>query len=227
MKIDHPWLNNYPIDINSKGLIIGTHPPMPYRGCMPFFYGNMNEFWKLLEKVYPCDNFFDDEGKPEILFIKKWIQKYDLSITDMVKFTTNSFSVDEDMEIERGVGQLNDDLFNSIKESNITTIYFTSFGNGKSAYGLFRRWYKNHFKKTLDSGNNIINSEAQFILINIFNRNIKLVMLYSPSPAARRGIPRSKPYIKWLDKDPKTKNSIDEFRVFWYKKSLPISRKDQ
>ncbi len=224
MKINHPWLNIYQINKNSTGLIIGTHPPMPYRGCMPFFYGNMNEFWKFLERVYPFDKLFDDDGKPEILFIKKWMEKYDLSITDMVKFTTNTFSIDEDMEIEKGIGQLNDNLFNSIKVSNITTIYFTSFGNGKSSYGLFRRWYKHHFKESLDSGNSIINSDEQYKLINIFNRNIKLIMLYSPSPAARRGIPRSKPYLKWLEKNSKTKNSIDDFRVFWYKKHLPVAK---
>jgi len=28
----HPWLEKYPIKKDSKYLIIGTHPPMPYCG---------------------------------------------------------------------------------------------------------------------------------------------------------------------------------------------------
>lgn len=45
-------------------------------------------------------------------------------------------------------------------------------------------------------------------------------MLYSPSPAARRGIPRSQPYIKWLKENKDVKNPIDVFRVYWYRKYL-------
>ena len=33
----HPWLVKYPIQNNSTKLIIGTHPPKPYRGCMQYF----------------------------------------------------------------------------------------------------------------------------------------------------------------------------------------------
>lgn len=224
MKINHPWLEQYPVSKDSTGLIIGTHPPMPYRGCMPFYYGNMNEFWRLLELVYTSDKFFDNDGKPELEFIKKWLKKYNIGITDMVKYTTNSFSVDNDMEIGRGIEQLNKNLYDWIKDSSINTIYFTSFGTGKSAYGLFRRWYKFYFKETLATGNYIINSETEYKTINIFNRDIKLVMLYSPSPAARRGIPRSTPYLNWLNVNPNIKKPIDEFRVYWYSKHLTKSK---
>lgn len=224
MKKNHPWLDQYPVSKDSTGLVIGTHPPMPYRGCMFFYYGNMNEFWRLLELVYIADKFFDNAGKPELEFIKKWVKKYNLGITDMVKYTTNDFNIDSDMEIAAGIEQLNEYLYDWIKDSSINTIYFTSFGTGKSAYGLFRRWYKFYFKETLPTGNCIINSETECTIINIFNRDIKLVMLYSPSPAARRGIPRSTPYKNWLKVNLNVKKSIDEFRVYWYSKHLPKSK---
>lgn len=224
IKKQHPWLDKYPVNNDSTGLIIGTHPPMPYRGCMPFYYGNMNEFWRLLELVYTSDDFFDKNGKPELESIKKWLEKYNLSITDIVKYTNNNFSVDSDMEIAKGIEQLNDNLYNWIKDSNVNTIYFTSFGTGKSAYGLFRRWYKIYFKEILDSGNEIINSKEEYLIINIFDRNIKLVMLYSPSPAARRGIPRSNPYKNWLTNNQNIEKPIDEFRIYWYGKHLPKNK---
>jgi len=37
----HPWLKKYPVKHDSKFLILGTHPPMPYCGKLRFFYGNM------------------------------------------------------------------------------------------------------------------------------------------------------------------------------------------
>jgi hypothetical protein len=43
----HPWLNKHPINKDSKYLIIGTHPPMPYCGKLDYFYGNMSEFQRL------------------------------------------------------------------------------------------------------------------------------------------------------------------------------------
>lgn len=50
---NHPWLEKYPLKKGFKYLIIGTHPPMPYCGKLDFYYGNMNEFWRFLDKVYP------------------------------------------------------------------------------------------------------------------------------------------------------------------------------
>jgi hypothetical protein len=134
---------------------------------------------------------------------------------------TNHFSVDSDMIIDDMKKQLNPFLFDWLEKSKVDTLYFTSFSNGKSAFGLFKSWYKNHFKNTLPSGLDILKDGNSFT-IDLFNRRVKLVMLYSPSPAARRGIPRSKPYQDWLLKKPS--GNIDQFRVWWYEKYLPKSK---
>jgi hypothetical protein len=131
---------------------------------------------------------------------------------------SNQFSVDKDMIIDDKKKQLNPFLFDWLKNSKVDTIYFTSFSSGKSAFGLFKIWYKIHFKKSLPKGLDIL-KDGNSLTIELFNRKVKLVMLYSPSPAARRGIPRSKPYQDWLMKN--RKGNIDQFRVWWYKKYLP------
>jgi G:T/U-mismatch repair DNA glycosylase len=223
----HPWLEKYPIKCNSTKLIIGTHPPMPHRGCMPFYYGNSFEFWRFMEQVYLNDVFFDFEMKPDLNLILKWLERHKMSITDMIEYTfeESSFSIDSDITLNDYKAQLNQHLFNWLKDSKVNKIYFTSFSEGKSAYDLFRKWVQLHFNMRLPKGRDIINNNNSYIL-SIFERDIKLIMLYSPSPTARRGIPNSIPYKLWLKNNPKIKNPIDEFRVYWYKKYLLLSNND-
>ena len=163
------------------------------------------------------------EADKDLQKILKWLRKYELGITDMLFLThkNNHFSVDSDIIIDDKKKQLNPFLNDWLKKSKVDTLYFTSFSNGKSAFGLFKNWYKIHFKKTLPNGLDIL-KDGNAYTIELFNRKVKLVMLYSPSPAARRGIPRSKPYQDWLMKYPC--GNIDLFRVWWYKKYLPKSK---
>ena len=219
--VEHPWLKNYPILPEHKHLIIGTHPPKPYSGCMPYYYGNMNEFWRLLEETYKETLFFNSNGTPNLDRILSWLEAKNITITDMVQFTLkdNKFSTDQEMIIEKGTNQFNQFLIGWLENSNIETIFFTSFSEGKSAYALFTRWYKSNFGIGLKSGKEIIDKgNEEYIEIN--GKKIRLIMLYSPSPAARRGIPRSKPYLKWLERNKEQKNSIDLFRIDWYRKFL-------
>jgi hypothetical protein len=219
--VEHPWLKDYPILPEHKHLIIGTHPPMPYSGCMPFYYGNMNVFWRLLEETYNEKIFFNSNGTPDLDKILSWLESKNLTITDMVHYTLkdNKFSTDQEMIIEKGTNQLNESLSAWLENSNIETIFFTSFSEGKSAYALFKKWYKSNFGKSLKSGKQIIDSGNDFS-IEINGRIVRLIMLYSPSPAARRGIPRSQPYINWLEQNQNVKNSIDLFRIDWYRTFL-------
>ncbi len=49
----------------SKYLIIGTHPPMHYCGKLEYYYGNMSEFFRFLDKVYPGNKLYQN-GCPNI-----------------------------------------------------------------------------------------------------------------------------------------------------------------
>ncbi len=216
--VEHPWLKDYPILPKHKHLIIGTHPPMPYSGCMPFYYGNMNEFWRLLEETYNEKLYFNSNGTPDLDKILLWLESKNLAITDMVHYTLkdNKFSTDQEMIIEKGISQLNQSLRTWLENSNIETIFFTSFSEGKSAYALFKKWYKSNFGKSLKNGKQIIDSGNDYS-IEINGRGIRLIMLYSPSPMARLGISKSSPFLKWKGSKKQEKGMIDEFRVNWYR----------
>ena len=93
----HPWLKKFPVKKDTKYLIIGTHPPMPYCGGLKFYYGNMGEFWKFLDKVYPNNNLYNDNC-PKIKDVLHFLNFNKISITDMVEETDGkSFSIDNDM----------------------------------------------------------------------------------------------------------------------------------
>lgn len=210
----HPWLKDYPIESNSKRLIIGTHPPMPYNGNLKFYYGNMNEFWRLMSEVYIDDEFYRLGKIPELIKILSFLKKHEFSITDLVYETKDgSFSVDNEMIILK----LNPFLYYWLRNSNINEIYFTSFNSNKnSAFSLFKRWLKeNQIPIKISPVKNWI---ADSFEIELFGRKIRLFILYSPSPTARRGIPRSKYYIQWSLKT--TNPNVDDFRIWWYKKKF-------
>lgn len=210
----HPWLNDYSIDCNSKKLILGTHPPMPYNGDLKFFYGNMNEFWRLISKVYTDDEFYEFGQSQDLQKILKFLKKYDYSITDMVYETKDgTFNVDSKMTVLK----LNPFLYEWLKKSSINEIYFTSFNSNKnSALSLFKRWLReNNILFKISPVKEWISDCFEIIL---FERKIKLFILYSPSPNARRGIPRSVQYIKWSSNV--SNPNVDDFRVWWYKQKL-------
>ena len=209
----HPWLENYPIDFKSKHLIIGTHPPMPYNGSLKYYYGNMKEFWRMLDEVYPKINLFNN-GNPKLTDIQNFQSEKSLTITDIVfKTHVEKFSTDDEM------GKIHDDDFNPflkewLENSIVETIYFTSFGGQNSAKNLFKRWIKVNY------GIKIENSKLHINEIEFTNkRKIKLINLFSPSPTARRNKNRVKEFIELSKKNNST--DYDKFRIDWYKKYLP------
>jgi len=209
----HPWLEKYPINQDSKFLIIGTHPPMPYCGRLEYFYGNMSEFWRLLDKVYPNNKLYNN-GCPKEDDILNFINPNSISITDIVYETdTVKFSTDNSMG-KLSLEHLNPFLIKWLENSSIEVIYFTSFGGANSAKSLFKKWFKATFKKSSKISNNHFNE------IEMFGREIKLIDLFSPSPSANRSSPRIKEYQEWkINNSP---NDYDSFRIQWYKKYLPI-----
>ena len=212
MATKHPWIEKYQINKDSKYLIIGTHPPMPYCGRLEYFYGNMSEFWRILDKVYPNNNLYNN-GCPKKKDILNFINDNYISITDLV-YKTNEvkFSTDNGMG-KLSVEHLNPFLKKWPENSSIDVIYFTSFGGTNSAKNLFKKWYKATFKKSSKISNNHFNE------IEIFGQKIKLIDLFSPSPTAQRSSPRIKEYQEW--KILNSPNDYDSFRINWYKTHLP------
>jgi hypothetical protein len=211
----HPWLEDYPINCNAKYLILGTHPPMPYCGRLEYYYGNMSEFWRFLDVIFPNNNLYSN-GCPKSEDIIAFLDSSNISITDIVyKTETEKFSNDNDMG-KISFDNLNPYLYEWLKNSKIEVIYFTSFSGGNSAKNLFKKWYK--FKFKIESKKNKIKAH-HLNEIELWDRKIKLIDLFSPSPTAIRSSPRIKEYQVW--KEHNTPNDYDSFRINWYKTHLP------
>ena len=186
---------------------------MPYCGKLEFYYGNMSEFWRFLDIIYPDNNLYRN-GCPKLEDINKFLAHNKFSITDIVMHThVDRFSTDKDMGAISNE-DLNTCLKKWLKESQIETIYFTSFGGTNSARSLFKKWYKKEFGKVRK-----ISKEHKCSIV-MFERNINLIDLFSPSPTARKNASRIKEFIGWREKT-KTKNDYDTFRIEWYREHLP------
>lgn len=210
---NHPWLDDHPIKQNAKYLILGTHPPMPYCGKLEFFYGNMSEFWRFLDKVYPKNKLYTD-GCPKKQDILKFLNTYRISITDMVyKTDVKKFSTDKEMG-KISPQDLNPFLQDWLEKSQVEKIYFTSFSGKNSAKNLFKKWFKSTYGKTCRIPSFPLNK------IEINGRIIETIDLYSPSPTARLGLPRSKAFKDWSKKHKRSRD-YDGFRLYWYEKYLP------
>ena len=208
----HPWLEKYPIKKNNKFLILGTHPPMPYCGKLEFYYGNMNEFWRILDSVYPNNHLYNN-GCPELDSILKFLDKIKMSVTDLVYITNvDRFSKDNEMG-KVSPAELNPFLTLWIEDSAVTTIYFTSFGGKNSAKQLFKKWYKKEFDKVCKI------SKSHENTIELFGREIKLIDLFSPSPNAKRKANSINEFKKYIESNPN--GNFDAFRISYYKEKLP------
>jgi hypothetical protein len=214
--MNHPWLDKYPLNEGSKYLVIGTHPPMPYCGKLEFYYGNMSEFWRFLDLIYPGHQLYLN-GCPKLEDIILFLDKINLSITDMVyKTSVHKFSTDKEMG-KISLDDLNPYLFKWLCSSQIEKIYFTSFGGTNSAKNLFKKWYKYNFKQESKKYKITANHLNE---IELWKRKIKVIDLFSPSPTARRSSNKIKEFNEW--RLGKVANSdYDSFRVDWYKKYLP------
>jgi G:T/U-mismatch repair DNA glycosylase len=212
--VKHPWINEYRICKESQYLIIGTHPPMPYCGKLHFYYGNMNEFWRFLDKIYPDNNLYNNSC-PELEDIQKFLKTAKIEITDIVESTDGSpFSMDENMNWTKLNSKLKEDLLTS----KIETIYFTSFGGKNSALNLFKKWLKiNDYAKVRIPDSKVWRENGLDITLD--NKRLNLQILFSPSPTARRSASRINEFQKWLLANPI--GTFDDFRIDWYKQKLP------
>jgi len=210
---NHPWLVDHPIKQDAKYLILGTHPPMPYCGKLEFYYGNMSEFWRFLDLIYPGNKLYTN-GCPEEEDITKFLDSYSFSITDMVyKTDVKKFSTDKELG-NISPKDLNPFLKVWLEKSDVEKIYFTSFSGENSAKSLFKKWFRSTYGRVCRISAFPLNK------IEINSRTIETVDLYSPSPTARRGLPHSQAYKNWSKKY-KRPEDYDGFRLYWYEKYLP------
>lgn len=206
----HQYLEKYPITKNSKKLIVGTiHPHNHEDFRIPFFYGNVTSIWSILSEAFP-----NDLKKPlslnnilNFLVIKK------ISVSDTIKKCnrTKLTALDKDLTpIE-----LNYQIIDDIRNSNICEIFFTS-GFGKN--NAFKLFYVDILKQKITDE---IKEKRGIILDEkYFGRPMKLNVLYSPSGAANIGLSKSKIYLASKHEFEFSNRPVYDFKVKYYRNNF-------
>ena len=69
--INHPWLHQHPIEKTAEFLVVCTHPPMPYEVPFKYYNGNVGEYRRLLDRVYPGEGLLVG-NTADLTAIKSW-----------------------------------------------------------------------------------------------------------------------------------------------------------
>lgn len=203
----HQYLDKYPITKDSEKLIVGTiHPHDHDNFTIPFFYGNVTNLWTILSEAFP-----DDLKQPLTLeSILKFLKTKKISVSDTIRKCNrmNLTALDKDLiPIE-----LNNQIIEDVKQSQISEILFTS-GFGKN--NAFKLFYVDILKQKITSD---IKEKRGIILDKkYFGRPIKLTVLYSPSGSSNVPLSTSKIYLDNKHKYSKSSRPVYDFKVDYYR----------
>ena len=201
----HNYIDNFPINLNSRKLILGTiHPHLIQNFDIDFFYGNVCSFWDILSNAFPENNFGNRE---EII---STLETHFVAITDIIRqCDRENENITEDSKLFNIV--LNtEQIRNGIENSNIDTIYFTSRFGKNNAAKLFVDAFNIEFNF------NILNNE--FIIDeDYFGRQIRAVVLYSPSNNANRGIAKAISYRNNINYFQNFEHPVKQFKIEFYR----------
>ena len=210
----HNYIDIYPIVQNSTKLIVGTiHPHLIENFNIDFFYGNVGSFWDILSNAFPQRQFGNLE---EIIGT---LDQYNIAITDIIRqCERENENVTADSELYNIIHN-GEQIQEGIINSEIDTIYFTSrFGENNAA-----RLFVDTFN--IDYNLNQLTSEFT-IPAHHFGRQIRCVVLYSPSNNANRGIARAAPYLNNIAYFQQFGHPIKQFKVEFYQNKFDFFNND-
>ena len=203
----HQYIDKYEISSDSRKLIIGTiHPHDHENFKIPFFYGSKMSIWNLLNKGF--NNEMGDVFSLES--IKTFLSNHKIAISDTIRVCEriNPTALDQDL---RPI-ELNMQLVEQIKNSNIEEILFTR-GFGKN--NAFRLFYVDILGLRITPE---IRRNRELVLNgNVFGRPVKLTILYSPSGASNVGISKSKMYMENQQNYSSSPTPVYDFKIDYYR----------
>ena len=204
----HKFIDNYPIRKSSTKLIIGTiHPHLVDNFKINFFYGNMGSFWDILSNAFPSRHF---DNIDEIITT---LDNYNISIIDIIRqCDRENENVTNDSDLYNIIHNL-EQIKSDIENSQIDTIYFTSrFGKNNAA---------KLFVDTFNIQYEFDHLKSEFIIPKEhFGRQIRCVVLYSPSNNANIGISRAKPYLNNKAYYRQFEYPIKQFKIEFYQEKF-------
>lgn len=207
---DHQFIDVYPIRKTDKRLIIGTiHPHLHENFLIPFFYGNVSSIWSKLARAFPERNF------ATLKSIIETLDHYKTSVTDMIRqCDRDNENITQDSLLYSIV--LNtEQIADALNESQIDTIYFTSrFGRNNTAK-LFINAFNIDYLETFDE------TLSEFTIpVNLFGRQIRSIVLYSPSGNAKVGISKSFPYKNQFEYYRRYDKPVAQFLIDFYREKF-------
>ena len=203
----HSFIDLYPINPNSRRLIIGTiHPHSIADFNINYFYGNVGSFWDILANAFPQKRFGNLDQ------ILQTLNQHHVSITDMIRqCDRENVSVTQDAKLFNMLinsNQIRDGITNSL----VDTIYFTSRFGKNNAAKLFVDTYRIRHQDSYDE------ATSEFTIDEaVFGRRIRAVVLYSPSNQANIGISQSVPFLNNALHYQQFANPVKQFKIDFYR----------
>lgn len=201
------YLDQYPIRRDSEKLIVGTiHPHDHEKFIIPFFYGNLASIWLLLSEAFP------DELKQPLTLesILSFLQARKISVSDTIRKCERNkpTALDNDLiPLE-----LNTQMLEDIRNSNISEIFFTS-GFGKN--NAFKLFFVDILCQKITQE---IRKNRQVLLNDhVFRRPVKLTILYSPSGSSNIALSTSKIYLANKHKYHNSSRPVYDFKIDYYR----------
>lgn len=208
----HQYLDHYPINADSKLLILGTiHPHETDCFLIPFFYGNRNSIWNLLSDAFPGElpRPITLEGVRSFLAARK------IAVSDTIRRCRrkNPTALDRDLIPEA----FHHGLLQQIQQSKIERILCTSAFGKNNAFKLF---YENILQLKMSPA---IRTEREVLLApKIFGRPVLIKALYSPSGSSNVPLSKHPLYLKTRDKYSDSPRPVYEFKVEYYREQFSI-----
>jgi len=203
IKTKHKYIDKIKVRADDVSLILGTiHPHRTNDFLIDFFYGNKNSIWNILSEAFPN---FDLSSREKIIY---FLELNNIWISDMVReCDRETEKVTQDKELTNIVLNTKQ-ITESIKNSAIKTIYFTSGFSKNNSAKLFCDYFK--IKPELNENREFIIPKEKF------GKEIKGVVLFSPSGQANIGISRNKQYLKQKNQYSQYDNPISQFKIDFY-----------
>ena len=198
----HQYVEKYPIKKTDKYLILGTiHPHVIEQFKLDFFYGNVGSFWNILSEA--CSVELNDLNQ-----ILTFLANHKIGISDMI-LSCERGDMFETRDVKLENLTFNIDLKQQILNSDISTIFFTSSFNKNNAAKLFCQTFNIPIPKNWRN-----NYEFD---IQLGNKQLKGIILFSPSGNANRGIANTKLYKNQKSKYINFKHPVKQFKIDFYK----------
>lgn len=203
----HEYLDNYPVSHTDRRMIVGTiHPHLTANFVIPYYYGNVGSFWEILGRAFPQHNF------ATLPTIQQVLSDYNTWVTDIIRqCDRDNENVTRD-ELLYNIVHNTEQIGDALNDSEIDTIYFTSrFGKNSSAK-LFTQAFHINYQQTYNA------ATSEFTIpVNRFGRQIRCVVLYSPSGQANVGIAGfAQPYRNNINYYQQFANPVNQFKIEFY-----------